>query len=384
MFSPTNYKTLANYTSDLCISIYIPTYRSGNVQEDRIRLKNALQSATQQLEARDMSKKEIHDILGRAENLQDDDLFMNQLSDGLAMFIAPDFFEYYTIPVDVNQRVDLGKTFTLRPLMAALNGDNRFFILALSQNEVRFFEATEHAITPVNVDDLIPENLAEAQYNSEKQGHLQFHSGGSTSSGNAPVYHGQGGGEGDDYNKNREQFFRMVDKGLLEMLHDERVPMILATTDEQAAMYRDISDYSHIVEDNVSGNVEHDEPAMIHEKAWAIMQPNFVATTKQNRADFDSKLAQSEASFALTEIIPAAINGRVETLYINKDYELYGQYNESDNTVDVHTEQQQESVDLLELAARKTYEAGGQVFNIPMEQLPRVTAAVNAVYRYNY
>lgn len=381
MFTPDNFNALANHSSDLCISIYVPTYRSGNTNEDRIRLKNALQEVSKELERRDKTKSEIHQLIGRAESMLDDETLLRSMSDGLAMFIAKDFFEYYLVPIDVNQQVIFGTNFMVRPLMNVLNSDSRFFILALSQNEVRFFEGTEHSITPVIIDDLVPENLAEAQYNDESQNNLQFHSG--SGDNNTPIYHGQGGGE-DDYNENREDFFRQVDKGLMKMLFDEKAPLIIASIDEQAAMYRKISDYQYITTENISGNVENNDPVLLHEKAWAIMQPHFKKSTQENKENFNAKLSDNKASFAVTDIIPAAINGRVETLYINKDHDLYGQYDEATNNVIIHKEQQKDSVDLLDLAARKTYESGGAVFNLEMEKLPRMTSSMNAIYRYSY
>ena len=89
-----------------CVSIYIPTYRAGNNQEDKLRLKNALSEAVTQLRNNDlfpdkaMTKQDAQKYLSQAYEILDDEEFWLNLSDGLVVFLNKDQFEYYTVPVD--------------------------------------------------------------------------------------------------------------------------------------------------------------------------------------------------------------------------------------------------------------------------------------------
>ena len=197
MLTKKKIKSLAEIQFTTCISIFIPTHRSGfqNSKIDHLNFKNALSTVRQKLEERSMQPDDIHRLLQPAYEMMEDDNFWIQLSDGLAVFISPNRFEYFELPIHFNPYVYVGEEFYLRPLLPMFTGDERFFILALSQNEVRFFEATRSSITPIIIEDLVPEDMEEALA-LEETTNLQAHSGASPYS-TRPIFHGHGGGKDD-------------------------------------------------------------------------------------------------------------------------------------------------------------------------------------------
>ena len=156
-FSPTNNK----------ISIFIPTDRAGDGQAARIRFKNQLSEVVEKLmdekiQQHPMSKNEALGYTSKAYELLDNNEFWSFQSDGLSVFIDEDTFSYYTLPVDFKTFNYVGNVFYLKPTIPAINNQSRFFILALSQNEVKFYEGAPHSITPVIIEDLVPANLEES------------------------------------------------------------------------------------------------------------------------------------------------------------------------------------------------------------------------------
>ena len=65
-----------------------------------------------------------------------------------------------------------------------------------------------------------------------------------------------------------------------------------------------------------------------------------------------------------------------------KGTHAWGSYDEATNTVTVHPQRQFDSICLLDLAAKRTFEQSGEVYNLTREQMPRPTSNVNATYRY--
>lgn len=361
------------------VSIYLPTYRAGKVEEDRLRLKNALNEARDKLAHTGMNEKEARRYLESGYELLEDQDFFPHLSDGLALFFGADTFEKFILPITFNSFVYLGEQFFLRPLIPLVSkSPYRFFILALSQNEVRFFEADQYSITPVIIEDLVPKDRAEALgYDDTDRSSLQHHPG----AGNADaIFHGHGMGK-DQPEKEIAEYFRKVDDGLMQMLHDEDAPMILALVDYLAPIYREVTQYDHVVDFHVSGNPENNDPVLLHEKAWARMKTYFDRREAQERK-FDELLAYQKASNDIKDILIGARDGRVEQLFIDKDEHLWGTIQTAENTVALHDDPKPGDVELLEWAARQTYFNGGTVFQYAQEALPDSRTHVNAIYRY--
>ncbi|MEM6963184.1 MAG: hypothetical protein AAF573_00370 [Bacteroidota bacterium] len=386
MFNQDQFNKLVEFqnTRTPCVSIYIPTYKVGNVQEDRLRFKNALSEATQQLmsntntPAGTMEKKEALTYLAPAYALLDNEDFWQHLSEGLVVFLTEDHFSYYITNIDFSSLVYVHNHFYLRPVIPLLQKEDRFFVLALSQNEVRFFEGNETSITPVIIEDLLPNGMEEMIGAEDVSQNLQARSGGADST----IYHGHGAGK-DDKVESLKKYFRDVDNGLMEMLHDERAPLIIYSVDYQIPIYQSISDYLNVYPVGISGNPENDDPVMIHEKAWSVIGDHFKEKNKTTKEGFNQQLVNGKASFSIHEIVPAAVQGKVDQLFTDSETVIeWGIYDEKNHSTQLHVERKPDSTCLLNKAAIETYTNGGKVINNKRANLPRVIASTNAIFRY--
>jgi hypothetical protein len=90
---------------------------------------------------------------------------------------------------------------------------------------------------------------------------------------------------------------------------------------------------------------------------------------------------QARASIDLAEVLEAARNGRVDTLFVADDTHIWGRLDAPANGVTQHDEQAAGDEDLLDIAAADTWRNGGAV-----EVLPRADAPfgkpVAALFRY--
>ncbi|MEZ5039001.1 MAG: hypothetical protein R2828_03890 [Saprospiraceae bacterium] len=376
------FRKLAAIRTNPCVSIFIPTHRAGfnNKQIDYLRLKNAISEAKTKLEAQQVALNDIKHILQPAYDRLEDDHFYQQLSDGLAFFLSKEMAYHYELPIDFHSRVHVGGSFYLRPLLPLFTGDGRFFILALSQNDVRFFEATRYSITTVIIEDLVPANIAETQLANEGEASLQFHSG--ASGDHAPLYHGQGGGK-DDRKEDLKHFFKEIDDGLMKMLHDEKAPLLIAAVDYLVPLYKETSRYQHIVAPFLKGNPEHLSAFQLHERAWKMMAPFFKEQESLDFNQFKDDFSKHKASISPYEIIPAAAEGRIKSLFLNKaEAYLKGKYIPEEKKVQIDKKEQEGNHCLLNYAATQTFLQGGTVYHVSEDELPFPSGLMNAVYRY--
>ncbi len=373
------FKELATVEDQTCISIYVSTHRAGQVEKDRIELKNAIKEVHNKLKSIGHSDKEADDFLSAATELTENQDFLHSQSDTLAIFISKDNFQYFNLPIETQNYTFVGNEYYVLPLLKELNSKERFFILALSQNEIRFFEGRSTGIYPVIIEDLVPADRAEAlKYYDDPETKLQHHAGSSTG---GSVFHGQGAGK-DVENARLEEYFRAIDSGLMQMLHDEKVPMIIASVDYLVPIYRKISQYKYISDKHIGGNPDNMSPTDLHHAGLDELSEHFSAEKHKALEDFNAYLSEGKGDMSVINIIPAAINQRVDTLFVDSSEKYYGTVNAATQTVELADEMTSENQELLNTAAKYTYLNGGDVYVVSKEEMPQITTPLCAVYRY--
>lgn len=374
---------LANFHGAHCASIFIPTARAGEEViggKFRILFEQELRGVQQDLEKYGLQRRESDAFLAPARKLAEDSGFWRRQSDGLAVFIARDFFTYYTVPVPFQSFHYVADHFYIKPLMPLFSGDGRFFILGLTLHGAQFFEATRHTITEVYVEDLTPARLEEVVGYDYEEKILQFRSQrGGVNVGT--VFHGQG-----EQNEKRKeevlQYCRAVDRGLMQLLHDEKAPMVVAAVDFVFSLFKEANKYKNLVDKNISGNPEHMELALLHEMGWEKVHPVFEAVREDKKQQYDERKHTDRTSYRLEEIVPAAVNGRVDTLFVQNRSDVFGRFDPASGKVEIEEEKEIANTSLLNLAAAKTFLQGGQVFLIEAGEMPEADTTANALYRF--
>jgi hypothetical protein len=87
------------------------------------------------------------------------------------------------------------------------------------------------------------------------------------------------------------------------------------------------------------------------------------------------------ASHNVKEIIPAAFHGRIESLFIAIEQELWGTFHPATNTLHVHQQARYHDDDLLDIAATQTLLHGGSVNAVEQAKVPG-GGILAAVFRY--
>jgi hypothetical protein len=356
----------------------MPMHRSGpETQQDPIRFKNLLQEAEELLIARGLRSPETKELLEPAEKLLQDGLFHQHQSDGLGMFLSPEVFRYYLLPFVFKELVIVTDRFHIRPLLPLLSGDGRYYILALSQNKIRLLQGTHYSVNEVALTD-VPENLAETLRDDDSWKGLQMHSGISGGKGKlSSVTHGSEA----DSKENIKRYFRRIDKGLHELVRDERVPLVLAGVDYLHPLYKEVNTYPHLMEDGIGGNPEHLSAKELHAQTWTVVRPYFQKAQQEAVDQYKQFISSERASNRVRKIIPAACHGRIELLFVVPDFQQWGTFDLSTDELHLHKNEKTGDEDLLELTAIQTLLNGGTVYVVEPEKMPD-TDPLAAVFRY--
>ena len=358
----------------LCVSIFLPTHRAGaQTQQDPIRLKNLLREAEEQLLAEGLRAPEADELLTPARELLDDSVFWRNQSNGLAVFLSPGVLRYYRLPLNFESLVVVADRYHLKPLLPFLTDDGQFYVLALSQNEVRLLQGTRHSVSEVELVD-VPKSLADTLRYDDQETQLQFHTG--TAGGRAAVFHGHEPGDSKD---NILRYFRQIDRGVRELLKRSQAPLVLAGVDYLLPIYREVNSYPHMIDEGVTGNPEGLRPEELHERAWEAVRPRFSETRQKAAARYRQLAGTGQTSKDIREIAAAAYYGRIETLFAASGTQRWGVFDPDTGQVDLY--QRPEGEDLLEFAAIQTVLHQGTVYVTSPENMPENAEAVS-IFRY--
>jgi hypothetical protein len=363
-----------------CVSLFMPTHRAGReTEQDPIRFKNLLGEVEQRLLAGDLRPPEVQEMLQPARRLLQDPIFWRHQSDGLAVFFTTEDFHFFRLPLAFEELVVISKRFHIKPLLPILASDGHFYILALSQNQVRLLEGTRNTVDEIELEST-PGSLAEAFGSEHSEKQLQFHT--KTPSGpgtRAAVFHGHDAGE---RAKDRVlQWFRMIDKELPNLLADRRSPVVLAGVENLFPLYREANTYPNLLDMGIPGNPEDLKPEELHTRAWPLVEPIFVKARGNEAARYQQLAGTGQTTTDVKEAVLAAYHGRVETLFVAVRVQVWGNFDPDTNAVHVRHEPESGDEDILDLAAIHSLLNGGTVYAVEPDQVPD-QAFLAAIFRY--
>jgi hypothetical protein len=361
-------KALVLHEQGPCVSLLLPTHRGG-AEEDAIRWKNLLREVEAGLVAHGSRAAEARDFLWPAAQLADDRTFWKSQGDGLAFFLAPGFARAWRLPLRVGPRAVVGRRFHVKPLLALLQGDGRFYVLALSQKRVRLLEGSRDAAREVGLEG-VPRSLAEALRVHDRDEPLLFHTHPGLALGRrGAIFHGHGVGI-DDAKDDLLNYFRQIDRGLHQLLRGEGAPLVLASVEYLWPLYRQANTYPHLLEGGVRGNPEPLSARALHDRAWALVGPHFSAA-QRHAADLYARLAGTGRTFSdPAEAAAAAYRGQVQVLLLADGPECPGAFDPQAGTAAAHEPARPGDEDLLNLAAVWALRHGGAVHVVPPEAVP--------------
>lgn len=388
LLSRDDLRTLLEVAEGPALSIFLPTERRGaETQQNPIRFKNLLRQAESQLTEYGSShagadKAAVEALLEPLRRMVDDHELWQHQSDGLAVFRTREFLRTHRLPERFAESVVVNDRFYLKPLFTLLRGDGRFYVLALSLNHVRLFEASRYQIEEIDLGPEVPRSLEEVVGAEVDEVHLQVHSrAGGSRGAKSPIFHGQGGGE-DDQKEEVRRFFHRVDQAIQGYLEDRNAPLVLAAVEVQIPIYREASALPHVMHEGVIGNPDNVRPEELHERAWDLVRPVLLARREQDVERFQDMSGSARVSHRLDEVLPAAFDGRVETLFVADDQSEWGRFDPEKREIQFLHEPGPGSDDLLDLAAVRTFVNGGTVYALDPAKLPKPHQPVAAIFRY--
>ncbi|HSG38318.1 MAG TPA: hypothetical protein VLE27_01670, partial [Thermoanaerobaculia bacterium] len=163
-------------------------------------------------------------------------------------------------------------------------------------------------------------------------------------------------------------------------LAGSKAPLVLAGAEPLVSIYRKISGYAHLAGPVIAGNPERSSDEELRDRAWKLLEPAFQELRRRAAERFGELAGTRQTSSDVAEILPAALHGRVGTLFLACDADLWGRLDPQEK-VEIHPAPEAGDEELLNAAALFSLRQGGTVIGMDSGEVPG-GAALAAIYRY--
>lgn len=286
---------LKNIASDCFLTIILQTHRTlPDNEKDPIVLKNLVKEVESRLRA-DYEKTFVNDMMTRINSLADG-INHRHNKESLIMFVNENISELVRLPITVENRVVVDKTFATRDLIRALHRETAYYVLVLSRDKAKLIEAFNDKVInefevgfPIVNKDLNPAQRSEAAIGSRQTNLVR-------------------------------EFFNRVDKQLNEVQKKNPLPVIICTEESNYPEYLKIADRKEMIAGELSGNRMNEKAHHIVEAVWPIMKK--LNTEKNNQRLAELKAAVNSKNFFtdFNEIWLAIKEGKGKTLFVKQGY----------------------------------------------------------------
>ena len=283
---------LKNIVSENAITIILNTHRTlPDNQKDSLLLKNLIKEAESRLLA-DMDKREAESLIHRLRDLEET-IDHRQNLESLILFVNEDTAEYVRLPIAVEDRVIIDKTFATRDLIRAMHMEASYLVLVLSQQKARLIKASNDKVIqefgdPFPIENNQMVNRAELSNASRLTNLIS-------------------------------EFYNQVDKEVNHLRKENKLPVLICSETSQYHEYLKVADEKNsIYEQCLSGNHENAKAHHIVTEAWEIVKKYVIEKNNARKAELQKAISSGKFLSDTNEIWQGIQQGSVQTIFIEE------------------------------------------------------------------
>ncbi|WP_310991060.1 hypothetical protein [Aequorivita marina] len=287
-------KELKDIRSENCVTIIMTTHRTKpDYLNDSTALKNLIKEAENRLLA-DTDKRSAQSLVEKLHKLAGE-IDHSQNLESLMLFVNDDVAEYTRLPIKVEDRVVIDHTFATRDLIRAMHLETHYYILVLSQENIRLIEAMNDKVVqefgkpfPIENTQFFSRNRA-ANAIASKQTSLIA------------------------------EYFNQADKKVNELRKANPLPVLICGLEENHNEYLKVADKKHSIFDVfLNKNKINDPVHSIVEESWEIVKDYVLKINNERKEDLKKAVGENKFLSDTNEIWTAISEGKIQTLFIEQ------------------------------------------------------------------
>jgi hypothetical protein len=354
------------------VSMFVPTRRGiQNLDTNRITLKNQLKSAEAELVHMGLRPTQIEAVLGPTRALLEESMFWTAASDGLAVYAGLAGTRLYRLPLQLPALVAVGNRFVVWPLLPLLTTSGHYFVLTLSHFEAHLFQGTRFALGEVPLGQISLEHELRAGLRRPQAAFV--------GAGTGRLHRGVGGAVAPDQKILTAERFRRVDDMVREVLAADQAPLVVAGVGYLRALYERVNNYPHLLAAGVEGSPRGMTLDELRSRSWGLVEPVLRAPEIAAVSQYLRLRGTGRTLAAPADVYSAALEGRVETLFVSSD--VSGWRAPDGERGAVRLAEAMTDGELVDLAALATLRNSGSVFAVAEDRMPE-HSLVAAVLRF--
>lgn len=232
-------QTLAADAEPPCVSIFLPLQRAGaHAEENAKRLKSILSDVEQRLATLGLSPKGRVQFLAHARAFAEDELPGINDAEGIALFLSANAGHWFALASAPKEMLFIGMQFLVTPLLPFIRSDEKFWILAISENRCRLIQAGRDTVSETTVPGM-PISREDA-----------------LRGGDLPGDHREHVASRERHEMEHAFYVQKVGKALASALVGQKAPLIMAGVEEFYGLVRKYVPYDHFSLHYVRGNAD--------------------------------------------------------------------------------------------------------------------------------
>lgn len=290
------------------LTLTLPTHSTApENRQDPIRLGNLVKKASERL-LKEFSKRDIAPLLTRLDQLVQSIDFRHS-SNGLALFVNPDFARAFSLPFTLNERVVVDETFYTRDLVFTMNRTPRYWTLAMSEQPTRLFEGVRDQFIEIR-DGGFP-----ATYEGPGA--------------EMPMPGGRGVNKSAYRDEMHREFFRSVDAQLKPFMVVDPLPLVVVGVDRYLAFFDELSDHSNAVLTTLEGNHDSTSAHDLGKLVWPLVKEKLAEERKKVHGELEKAVGEKKSASSIEEVWRLTHEGRGRLLLVEEDYHVPGRVDET-------------------------------------------------------
>lgn len=292
-------KTLMSFREYPCVSIILPTHRtSPENKQDSIRLKNLIKEAQSRL-FEEFSTRDIKTVLDKINSLAES-IDHNYTLDGVAIYVNKNYSAKFDLPFPVNENVIIDETFATRVLVYTLNRSPKFWTIVLSEKPTRLFEGFRDQMVEIHNDEF------PAHFEGEEW--------------EAPRLTGAIVNQAAYRDERQKNFFRKIDRAFSQINKENSLPFVITGVQRYLSFFKEITENKNFLVGEVEGSYDKSAPHEIARLVWPLVYDHIEKSKNVLLKELDDAVSKRKYASGINEVWRFAIEGRVDTLLVEKDF----------------------------------------------------------------
>jgi len=340
-----------------------------NTEREQVKFKNQLKKA------RNLLKEECGGSTGEAlmeqmEKVPNDKSFWSVNKGTVAFFFTPNETYYYQLNTSIQDSVEFDERPNVLPIVQEFQYIDNYYLLCLNHDKFSLYKGTLNKIEPLELPEDAPTTIEKVM--GYEYADPQQITGGIAGSSNV-----HGTTEiSDKREKDLKTYYLTVDNFIFEhYTRETQLPVVLFALTENQAAFREVSKNNMLSEERIESSPSQLNHQQIGKEAAKLSNRVIKDRHDAVLSRYRETTLQYKLGDQLQDLVVASMEGRIDTLFIDKSVEVKGSI-EQNGRIDHGGDN-----NLLNQIALNVLSTDGKVYVLERAQMPEMKD-VAAILRY--